>query len=163
MQTFKDFELIIVDDGSTDSTAKIIKQYDDPRIRIIQHEKNKGVATARNTGYRISRGEYIVISDSDDINLPTKIEEQVNLLDTNPEIDVVGCQYQVFNEEGFGAIYPFSESNEYIRCMQVFGNDQAPASMFRKEKIEKLGLLFHDESFPAAVDTNWFSKLPRKQ
>lgn len=160
MQTYKDFELIIVDDGSTDNTVKIIRSYDDPRIRLIRHEINKGVAAARNTGYRNAKGEFIVIADSDDINLPTKFEEQVKYLDANPDITVVGCYYQHFNDIDFLDKWEFYEEDKYIKSMRLFWNNQAPASMFRKKEIEKLGLLFHDENFVAAVDSEWFSKMP---
>ncbi|SOB91159.1 glycosyl transferase family 2 [Ureibacillus xyleni] len=160
MQTYKDFELIIVDDGSTDQTVDIIQNYSDPRIRLIKHETNKGVAATRNTGYRNALGEFIVIADSDDINLPTKFEEQVNYLDLHQDISVVGCHYQHFSNMDFLDKWEFHEDDKYIKSMRLFWNHQAPASMFRKERIEKLGLLLHDESYLAAVDSEWFSKMP---
>ncbi|WP_400243385.1 glycosyltransferase family 2 protein [Niallia sp. JL1B1071] len=161
-QTFKNFELIIVDDGSTDNTIELIENYNDKRIILIKNEMNRGVATTRNIGYKASKGEYIVISDSDDINLPMKFEEQVNYLDNHEDIDIVGCHYQHFSELKYLQKWAFSDENEYIKSMRLFWNEQAPASMFRKKKIESLGLLYHDESYQAAVDSEWFSKMPKE-
>lgn len=159
-QTFQDFELIIIDDGSTDNTVNIIKEFTDKRIKLIQHETNKGVAAARNTGYLAAQGEYIVISDSDDINHPDKFLEQVNVLDKNFDIDIVGCFYQHFFEEKELEILQYPEDDELIKIYSIFWLKQAPASMFRKEKIKNEGIFLHDESYKAAVDTEWFHKQP---
>lgn len=161
-QTFQDFELVIIDDGSTDNTVDIIKNYEDPRIKFIQHQVNKGVASARNTGYLAAQGEYIVIADSDDINLPTKLEEQVNFLDNHPEFDIVGCHYQHFNSEddSLVRIESFPDDNDYIRAHALIWNAQAPASMFRKEKIKNEGYFLHNTTYRAAVDSEWFANQP---
>lgn len=161
-QTFQDFELIIIDDGSTDNTVNIIKEFSDKRIILFQHETNKGVAAARNTGYLAAKGKYIVIADSDDINLPTKLEEQVNFLDNNPEFDIVGCQYQHFdsNTGKLIRIEEFLENSKEIKASYLLRNFQAPASMFRREKIQNEGYFLHNEKYTAAVDAEWFSKQP---
>lgn len=160
-QTYADFELIIVDDGSTDKTIEIINSFSDKRIKVIQHSENKGVAAARNTGYRASGGEFVVIADSDDINLPNKLQKQVEYLDDYSEISVVGCHYQHFKDLDILGKWEYYEEDSYIRAMRVFENQQAPASMFRKARIENLGLLYHDESFGAAVDSQWFYAMPK--
>lgn len=162
-QTFQDFELIIIDDGSTDNTVSIIENYNDTRIKLIKHQVNKGVASARNTGYLAAQGEYIVITDSDDINLLTKFEEQVNFLDRNHEYDIVGCYYQHF-ESASGKllrIEEFLENSNEIKASFLLWNRQAPASMFRREKIMNEGYFLHNESYTAAVDVEWFSKQPK--
>ena len=76
-QTFTDFELIIVDDGSTDQSVAIIQGYRDPRIRLIRFSQNKGVSAARNVGNHEARGEFIAVMDSDDIALPKRLEKQL--------------------------------------------------------------------------------------
>jgi len=159
MQSFKDFELIIVDDGSTDSTVEIIKQYDDPRIRLIQHEENKGVAAARNTGYRNAIGELIAISDSDDVNHVERLLKQVSVLDANSDIDVVSCCYQEFYGGENGNIVLSSQENEEIRANWMFTPGIPSFMMFRKEKIERRNLLYHDETYKAAVDYQWYTSL----
>ena len=87
-QTFSDFELIIVDDGSSDSTASIARAYAqrDSRIRFMQLARNMGLADARNHGIAAARGEFATMMDADDISLPQRLEKQVGFLRANPAI-----------------------------------------------------------------------------
>jgi glycosyltransferase involved in cell wall biosynthesis len=87
-QTYKDFELIIVNDASPDNTSQIVKQFNDPRIIYLVHEKNKMLPATRNTGIRASSGEIIALLDADDIYHPEKLEKHVNYLDANPAVGV---------------------------------------------------------------------------
>ena len=91
-QTFSDFEFIIVDDGSQDSTAEIVKTYEtrDDRIRFFRLEQNVGKAAARNHGIKMARGELVTGMDCDDVSLPTRLEKQVAYLRAKPEIGAVG-------------------------------------------------------------------------
>ena len=100
-QTFTDFEFIIIDDGSEDGTADIILDYQkqDARIQLIQHEKNEGVAKARNQGIRAAQGEYIAAMDCDDISLPERLRLQVAYLEAKPEIGAVGVGAQMVHED----------------------------------------------------------------
>ena len=90
-QTYKNFEIIIIDDCSTDSTINIIQTYDDKRINILKHSENKGASYARNTGIKNSKGEYLAFLDSDDEWLPNKLAEQMQLFNTNKHIAIVTC------------------------------------------------------------------------
>jgi len=83
-QTFTDFELIVVDDGSTDETAEILRSYGDA-LRVVS-QPNGGMSCARNAGIRIARGRYIAFLDADDRWLPAKLERQVKLLDDRPAL-----------------------------------------------------------------------------
>ncbi|MHA1380619.1 MAG: glycosyltransferase family 2 protein [Candidatus Helarchaeota archaeon] len=91
-QTFKDFELIIIDDGSIDETEEVVKKFqkEDERIKYIKHNTNMGGGAARNTGIKVSRGEYIAFQDSDDEWLPEKLEKQIKVFkNIAPEISVI--------------------------------------------------------------------------
>lgn len=89
-QTYTNIEIIVVDDGSTDNTADIIKSYDDYRIRYL-YQSNQGQGVARNKGVEVSKGQYITFLDADDRYLPKKVSRQVELLTTHPEFDATYC------------------------------------------------------------------------
>jgi len=101
-QTFTDFELIIIDDGSTDLTAAIIDGYAkrDSRIKIITNEVNIGLIASLTKAHRLARGRYIARMDSDDISLPERLALQVAYLEAHPEIDIVGTYFNRIDENG---------------------------------------------------------------
>lgn len=106
-QTYQDFEIIVIDDGSTDNTEEVIRSFHDSRIRYIRHKKNRGGSAARNTGIHAARGEYIAFLDSDDEWLPQKLEKQINVMKKSPETWVGVCT-------GFWLIEEEREKREHI-------------------------------------------------
>ena len=90
-QTFTDWELILIDDGSTDGGADILRQIDDPRVRVIRDATNRGRSARYNAITRMARGRYIARFDADDLCHPRRFEKQVAFLEEHPEVDVVSC------------------------------------------------------------------------
>jgi glycosyltransferase involved in cell wall biosynthesis len=98
-QTFTDFELLAMDDGSTDRTFEILSSIQDPRLRIIRNAENLGLIRTLNLGIELARGEFIARMDADDIAFPGRFEAQVAFLEAHPEIAVVGTNIVVFEDE----------------------------------------------------------------
>ncbi len=135
-QSFKDFELLIIDDCSPDRSVEICKGYDDPRIKIIPHEFNRGLAGARNTGVRNAQGEYLGFLDSDDLWTLDKLEKHVAHLDANPDVGVSFSRSAFIDEDGTDTGYyqmPKLQDIEpgYYLCRNPIGNGSAP--VIRKE------------------------------
>ena len=110
-QTYTDWELIVVNDGSTDDTVEVLQRYTDPRIRIVHLARNQGRARARNVALEHARGRYIAICDSDDMSVPERLARQVAFLDGHHDIDVVGSQMLFFWGDAPpqpGTLYPES-------------------------------------------------------
>lgn len=104
-QTWKNLEVIVVDDGSEDETEQLIRGLRDPRVRYERHEKNLGACAARNTGIRIARGTWIAFQDSDDLWLPEKLETQLRAV-KQTESDVCFCQYLRKSPDGSEELGP---------------------------------------------------------
>lgn len=137
-QTYGKFELIIIDDCSTDDTMSIVHGINDSRIRILKNESNKGVSYSRNRGLEESQGEYIAIMDDDDVSMPQRFAKQVQYLEEHKEIDIVGGRIQLIDEKGneigytSGAFY----NPQFIKAMFLFRNLFCNSEvMFRKSVI----------------------------
>lgn len=141
-QTYTNWELIVVDDGSTDNTETVVRSFVDPRIRYIRQER-LGRGGARNAALRVARGEYIAITDADDISLPRRFEMQVDYLQKYPKIAVVGGQILHF-ADGKMAVslnhYP-TTVDEVRKCFRkgIMGVPH-PASMLSAEVFRRIGL-----------------------
>lgn len=142
-QTFKDFEFVIVNDGSTDNTLEMIKLYsgDDKRVKIINNERNLGLVGGRNATIKEATGEYIAGFDADDISLPERLERQVDFLDRNIDVALVGTSGYTLDEDGdILRVISVIEDNDEIQKRLLEANCFIHSSvMFRREVIEKIG------------------------
>ncbi|MDW8146902.1 MAG: glycosyltransferase family A protein [Roseiflexaceae bacterium] len=136
-QTFTDWEIIIVDDGSPDDTAavaqRLIAAYPDRRIRLIRQE-NRGLAEARNAGIRVARAPYILPLDADDMIEPEMLALTVAALDTHPDVGFVYTDVRRFGAEN-NILHTLPYSLERLR----FENMMMPATLFRREAWEQVG------------------------
>jgi glycosyltransferase involved in cell wall biosynthesis len=147
-QTYRNFEFIIVNDGSNDKTESIILACNDNRIIYIKNSKNLERSRSRNKAIKIAKGKYIAIMDADDISLPTRFEEQVKYMKNNPDVDVCSSWHYFFGES-FGT-GKSALSHDEIKAKFLFNSALLHAgSLGRKEFFTSL---LYDENFSAAED-----------
>lgn len=157
-QTFSDFEFIIVNDNSTDSSLEIIKSFKDDRINLVENKENLGLTKSLNKGLKLAKGDYIARMDADDISEPTRFEKQVKVLEENPEYTVVGSNMVLINENGEileDMIYPQTPEENLGNIF--FANTIVHSSaMFRREFVLKLG--GYNEEYKKSQDYDlWLS------
>lgn len=140
-QTYDRLDLLLIDDGSTDNTENIISQFNDPRLKYVRQE-NKGAAAARNHGLALRTGAYVAFIDSDDIWFPEKLELEIEVMKTLPEVGVVCSDFSSIDEAGNSERSHlrsyFSVLNDYgLRYEDVFNNILAK-ELARLDKAEKV-------------------------
>jgi len=114
-QTVPDFEVLVLDDGSTDDTAAIALGLGDERIRVLSDGRALGLAPRLNQGVALARGEFIARMDADDVSFPRRLERQLAFLRANPEVDLVGCRAVVFRGAGeMLGLLPFEPTHERL-------------------------------------------------
>jgi glycosyltransferase involved in cell wall biosynthesis len=155
-QTFTDFELIVVDDGSNDGTRDILGAYErrDQRVRVHRHSSNQGISATRNQGCRMARGRFIAVMDADDVSLPERFEIQVPFLNANPDVAAVGSWVQRVDATGVrlplrGRYYVPPPA--LIAWSMIFCNIVVHSTvMMRREAINLEAV--YDDDYPVAED-----------
>ena len=161
-QTFKDWEIIIVDDGSTDATERVVKEWQkkEPRIRYFKRPHVGRIAVVSNFGLKQARGEYIAILDDDDSWAnEEKLKKQVEFLDKNSEYAGCGGGFIVIDKDGHeGGRFLKPERDEDIKKRALIANPMVNStSLFRRKTAEKIG--FYDETLPEFADWDFWLKM----
>ncbi len=163
-QSFSDFELIIVDDASTDDTEKVVSMFNDDRIKYIKNEKNLGGAGARNVGIKHAKGDFIAFQDSDDEWHPEKLKEQMEVFKkAEPDVAVVYTAFiRKVGDKEFIVPPPSvkkKEGNIYRELLYHVNFVGTPTAVVRKKAIEKVGGF--DQRFPRLQDWDLFLRLAK--
>jgi glycosyltransferase involved in cell wall biosynthesis len=143
-QTFTDFEFIIINDGSTDSTEQIILSYSDQRIRYIRNEKNLKLIATLNKGLDLCTGKYIARMDADDISAPERFATQVKFMEANPEYGLCGTDIEVM-----GGIQSWVQigDNDFIRFCLLFHNPFCHPTVFMRTSIIRENKIYYPAEY----------------
>ena len=142
-QTYQDFDFLIINDASTDTSEEVILSFADPRIKYHLNEKNLGSIGAPVKGMNMSETEYIARIDQDDIWLPTKLGKQIKLMDANPQIGICGTSIELFGDRTGIKIFPIT--NEHLKVGFLFFCCMShPSVVFRKSFLVQTGVRYNE-------------------
>jgi glycosyltransferase involved in cell wall biosynthesis len=157
-QSFVDFEVIIIDDGSTDGSDEILRQFQDSRVRLSSRE-NRGLAESLNEGLRSARGELVARQDADDISERNRFQRQIDYLDRHPSVGLVGTNYVLVDEYGTEVLTTnlFTHPDD-LKVAQVLSNQFCHGSvMFRRSVIAEVGA--YDPDVGHVEDYDLFARM----
>lgn len=159
-QTFTDFEFIIINDGSTNDAEDTILSYNDNRIKYVKNEHNLGIIRTLNKGLELAQGEYIARMDADDISLSERFEKQIDFLDKNTDIDVLGTWFNCIPRNR--VVETYINDKEIKECLLINSNNLGhPTIMFRTSTIKNLEIKY-DENNPYVEDyALWLSLIAK--
>jgi glycosyltransferase involved in cell wall biosynthesis len=160
-QTFKDFEFLIINDGSTDGSKAIIQSYQDSRIRFVENETNSKLIVTLNRGIKLAKGKYIVRMDADDISLPERLQLLYDFMESHPEVGLCGSWFENFFKKGTGPIVKYATDDQTIRFKQLHQIHLSHGTcIFRTEVLKSNKLLFNPD-FIHAEDYELWTRIAR--
>ena len=146
-QTFRDFEVLVIDDASTDGSATVAEGFRDPRVRVVRHDQNRRLPATLNHGLDLARGDFVARMDADDVCLPARFARQVAFLDAHPDVVVCGTWVRLFGA-GAERVRTYPVSPEAVETFRFFHCPFAhPTVMIRRTWLEERRLRYD----PAAV------------
>jgi GT2 family glycosyltransferase len=159
-QTYRDFELLIVDDMSTDNTPEILASYTDERIRVLRPPHNMGIVGARNFGFAACRGEFLAALDHDDLSAPDRLEQQVAFLDANPSIVMVGSAVELIDNDVVRPKYEARGITPFLLRWMLFVSNPFTYSsvMLRADAVRGLAVYMRAE-YELADDFDLYHRL----
>ena len=162
-QTFRNLELICINNGSTDQTAAILDGINDPRVRVF-HQEDKGLAAALNRGIFLSRGRYIARQDHDDLALPTRIEKQVSFMEAHPDCALVGTWAEIWaGDRRTERAHDHPADDAVLKFELLFNNPFVHSSvMLRKSALDDVGGYSIDQDRQPPEDYELWSRLSRR-
>lgn len=159
-QSVRDFEFVIVDDGSTDNGIGIVQSFRDRRIRVVRHEHNRGLAAARNTCLEAARGVYVAWLDADDLCHPSRLHEQLEVLTRRPEVGLCGTWVKTLGGDRVHK-WRYPIDSDTLKARMIFDDPFATSSvMIRRSVLARHNAMF-DDSFPLAEDYDLWERLSR--
>jgi len=162
LQTYKDFELLIINDCSTDNSMEVIQSFNDSRIVVHSNPVNMGQTKSLNAGLRLAKGRYIVVNDADDLSLPQRIEKQLDFITKHPEYPVVGCSAYIMNKNGrISRIFQKAIDQRTIQICPLSEPPLIHGSVIMNREVI-LGEGGYNESFRICQDYEMWSLLMRK-
>lgn len=144
-QTYEDFEFLILDSASTDDTIEIIKSFDDARITLTELPFVCEAPIKRNLGFSQAQGDYIMMMDADDLNMPDRLEKQVAFLDAHPDIHVLGSQYITFEDGQEDMLVPVPAKDGIIKAhfLRATGSGiHSPTVLMRRDFLLEHSIFF---------------------
>jgi glycosyltransferase involved in cell wall biosynthesis len=158
-QSFKDYEFLIIDDGSTDGSGEIIKSYADPRIKVLENGENLGLVTTLNKGIELARGEFIARMDCDDVSLPERLEKQVRFMDSRLDVGVCGTWLRKIGSAHDVVSYPVEDKDIrwFLTINSMFAH---PSVMLRHDLLTNHNLRY-DANFPHAEDYELWTRIAK--
>ncbi|MBX3024837.1 glycosyltransferase family 2 protein [bacterium] len=158
-QSYPDFELLVIDDGSSDRTRDVVRACRDPRLRLLCHERNQGLPRVRNAGVDEARGQYLAFLDSDDVARPYRLARQVACLDRHPELAAVGAWIDWMDEQGrpLGRVKRRPVRPDDVAALRLFRQGiENTASLARTAILRQFR---HDERFAVSEDFELWARV----